>query len=149
MQTGHREWITGTVTNNTQFPRSVMVQTGNGATYRRNNIHLHRTKANIRRPDPVWPNGNKTNTDDDNQNIINDDDTPTGSPAAPRGEDSTSFEPPDVPGGNVSAGEQATETGGNQEPNQATDSTLNRVSRSGRAIQPVNKYTASFKNKKY
>lgn len=149
MQTGHREWITGTVTNNTQFPRSVMVQTDGGATYRRNNSHLHRTKATIRRPNPLWPKSSTNEPNPDNQQTIYGDNQIEPPDAPGGGDDTPSFEPPDVPGGNVSAGDQPTQSGGNQQPNQAADSTNNRVSRSGRIIRPTEKYAASFNNKKY
>lgn len=47
MKVGHREWIPATVVEKTKFPRSVIVETTAGKKYRRNNIHLQRTKANI------------------------------------------------------------------------------------------------------
>lgn len=47
MKVGHREWIPATVVEQTKFPRSVIVETTAGKKYRRNNIHLQRTKADI------------------------------------------------------------------------------------------------------
>lgn len=40
IQTGHRDWQPATVVQETQNPRSVIVQTPNGKRYRRNSIHL-------------------------------------------------------------------------------------------------------------
>lgn len=47
LQTGHREWVGAKVVEKTQYPRSVIVETDDGAQYRRNTIHLHKTKANL------------------------------------------------------------------------------------------------------
>ena len=55
LQTGSREWIAAKVVANTQYPRSVIVETNNGKRYRRNNHHLHKTKANIQSQLIVFP----------------------------------------------------------------------------------------------
>ena len=47
MQTGHREWKSATVVEKTPSPRSVLVETTSGKRYRRNTIHLQRSKATI------------------------------------------------------------------------------------------------------
>ncbi|XP_036347774.1 uncharacterized protein K02A2.6-like [Rhagoletis pomonella] len=47
LQKGHREWIPAKVISETQYPRSVIVQTESGAIYRRNNHHLRKTGATI------------------------------------------------------------------------------------------------------
>lgn len=47
MQKGHREWCSGTVVEKTQYPRSVIVETSTGSTYRRNLHHLRRSQAQI------------------------------------------------------------------------------------------------------
>lgn len=47
MQTNHREWQPARVVEITQNPRSVIVETPDGRKYRRNNTHLHKTRANI------------------------------------------------------------------------------------------------------
>lgn len=44
---GHRDWRSGTVIQDTQFPRSVIVQTTNGSLYRRKLHHLRKSTANI------------------------------------------------------------------------------------------------------
>lgn len=51
MQTGHREWKSATVVGKTNYPRSVIVENELGKRYRRNNIHLERSKAFI--PEPI------------------------------------------------------------------------------------------------
>ncbi len=55
MQKGHRDWTSAKVVNETEYPRSVIVQTNDGRRYRRNNHHLHKTKANIHDPNIEWP----------------------------------------------------------------------------------------------
>lgn len=45
LQQGHRDWIPATVTEQTKYPRSVMVETNDGRTYRRNTHHLRRDKT--------------------------------------------------------------------------------------------------------
>lgn len=56
LKTGHREWVGAKVVENTEFPRSVIVETDSGQKYRRNNNHLHKTKANIKSPIYDTPN---------------------------------------------------------------------------------------------
>lgn len=53
LQTGHRQWITGRVIDDKVAPRSILVQTDDGQTYRRNSIHLKQTKVNIPRQEPA------------------------------------------------------------------------------------------------
>lgn len=55
MQTGHREWIGAKVVEETQYPRSVIVETNEGKRYRRNTHHLHTTNAKIQTPTVTWP----------------------------------------------------------------------------------------------
>ncbi|KAK9747111.1 hypothetical protein QE152_g5580 [Popillia japonica] len=45
MQISHRNWVSGKVMKNTDKPRSHIIQTTDGRTYRRNTAHLHKTKA--------------------------------------------------------------------------------------------------------
>ncbi|KMQ86100.1 hypothetical protein RF55_15019 [Lasius niger] len=51
MQTGPREWKSATVVGKTSYPRSVIIENELGKRYRRNNIHLERSKALI--PEPI------------------------------------------------------------------------------------------------
>lgn len=53
VQRGKRDWIGATVVQNTDKPRSLIVQTQNGKKYRRNTIHLYPTKAEISDPPSV------------------------------------------------------------------------------------------------
>lgn len=45
MQKGHRDWVPAKVVAKTEFPRSVIVRTTEGNSYRRNFHHLRRMKA--------------------------------------------------------------------------------------------------------
>ncbi|KAK9751422.1 hypothetical protein QE152_g5057 [Popillia japonica] len=45
MQISHRNWVSGKVMKNTDKPRSHIIQTTDGRTYRRNTAHFHKTKA--------------------------------------------------------------------------------------------------------
>lgn len=47
MKKGNREWTPATVVSKTEFPRSVIVQTDEGNSYRRNFHHLRRTKESM------------------------------------------------------------------------------------------------------
>lgn len=70
MKVGHRNWIGAQVVKETAYPRSVIVKTENGAEYRRNQNHLHKTKATIREPiTEISIEGEISNTND---NTLND-----------------------------------------------------------------------------
>uniref|UniRef100_T1IU02 Uncharacterized protein n=1 Tax=Strigamia maritima TaxID=126957 RepID=T1IU02_STRMM len=47
VQTGHRQWVGGTVKNMTPFPRSYEVQLTDGRVFRRNSSQLKNTKASF------------------------------------------------------------------------------------------------------
>lgn len=71
MQIGHRDWIGAKVIEKTQHPRSVVVETVNGNQYRRNNHHLHKTKADIKSPTVIWTNENQTSTESQSPENVN------------------------------------------------------------------------------
>ena len=52
MQKGHRDWVPAKVVAETEFPRSVVVRTDEGKSYRRNYHHLRRTKSETRTMPP-------------------------------------------------------------------------------------------------
>lgn len=61
VQFGHRNWLSGQVTENTENPRSVIIQTDSGKTFRRNTSQLHKTKATITETPVLIPTLNNNN----------------------------------------------------------------------------------------
>lgn len=125
LQIGHREWVGAKVTENTPFPRSVIVETNNGKKYRRNQHHLHKTKAEIKSPtyDTLEFNEHEESKANENSNTNN---------------------------SNVS-----TETTSNQQANESPNSNATgsnqtvdnpstiKTTRSGRIVKPVDRFDPS------
>lgn len=47
MRQGHRAWISATVVNKANRPRSFIIKTTDGRTFRRNTSHIHKSRTNI------------------------------------------------------------------------------------------------------
>lgn len=71
LQTGHREWISAKMAQETKYPKSVIVETNAGRKYRRNSHRLHKANVGIKTTDVNLENFNRMMEKNNHMNHLN------------------------------------------------------------------------------